>query len=586
MNNLLQYRSQKQYENVLNLLTDALPDNLVLQTKLDSLITKKSSHIKKLLRKWIKRYLPIYSEKDIRELNLEFLSDKIRMIGDRLTRGYENQCNVDSKSWILKQNSCWLGWNPDDNQYFSDPIEFGGDLNFERNFENLVISDGLSNSINLIWTIEFFLKKGQEMGLCDADWISVFLMMAKKYLPLVFTSLSRHSVNADSLFQELVSQINLDNEVAKLRSALCTICRKHQDQIHISVFRIKSLYQMILSINQPHLTEEKIETRSDYLAISCIQYLVTATTYTQFQTFIQLKAQEQEITGCSEACNFLASQEQASADFQLTATVYLPKPCSMLDLASLEASTINELVINATTKQGPNKDNGWSQNKREQRTPERKDSRRSDGNRRDNRRFSNDRDRGRDKNKYQQEGGQRKDSMNKGYRRQYSSSRERYSERSGSNNSNKRNGSENKGNRDRGQRRGSGDRDRGQRRDSGNRGQRRDSGNRGQGRQRSSSRNRGSPVRLRGCIRCGSDNHKGEECPRFDYWTGPPCSHCGYLHKDSVCPRFTRDRKPDNRRGKGQQVNSTELSSVDTLVQKDTTVKTVLPNLFVKDTKN
>ena len=124
MNNLLQYRSQKQYENVLNLLTDAQPDNLVLQNKLDSLITKKSSHIKKLLKKWIKRDLPLYSEKDIRELNLEFISDKIRRLGDRLTRGFENQCNVDSKSWILKQNSKWLGWDPDTNQYFSAPIEF------------------------------------------------------------------------------------------------------------------------------------------------------------------------------------------------------------------------------------------------------------------------------------------------------------------------------------------------------------------------------------------------------------------------------------------------------------------------------
>ena len=102
MNNLLQYRSQKNYKKVLNLLTEALPDNLEIQTKLDSLITKKSSHIKKLLRKWIKRYLPIYSEKDIRELNLEFLSDKIRNIGDRFTRGYEAQCNLDSKSWILQ----------------------------------------------------------------------------------------------------------------------------------------------------------------------------------------------------------------------------------------------------------------------------------------------------------------------------------------------------------------------------------------------------------------------------------------------------------------------------------------------------
>ena len=157
MNNLLQYCNQKNYENILNLLTEALPDNPEIQTRLDSLITKKSSYIKKLLRKWIKRYIPIYSEKDIRELNLEFLSNKIRNIGDRFTRGFEAQCNTDSKSWILKQSSSWLGWNPDRNEYFSEPIVFGGNLDFERHFENLVISDGQSNSINLIWTIQNFL---------------------------------------------------------------------------------------------------------------------------------------------------------------------------------------------------------------------------------------------------------------------------------------------------------------------------------------------------------------------------------------------------------------------------------------------
>jgi hypothetical protein len=69
MNNLLQYRSRKQYEDVLNLLREALPDNLVLENKLDLLITKRSSNIRKLLNKWVQRELPLYSEKDILELN-------------------------------------------------------------------------------------------------------------------------------------------------------------------------------------------------------------------------------------------------------------------------------------------------------------------------------------------------------------------------------------------------------------------------------------------------------------------------------------------------------------------------------------
>jgi hypothetical protein len=401
--------------------------------------------------------------------------------------------------------------------------------------------------------------------------------MAKQYLPLMFTSLSRHSADADSLFKELVSNINIDNEVAKLRSALCTINRKHLEQIHIPIFRIKSLYQMVLSINQPHLTEDKIETRSDHLAISCIAHLVTASTFAQFQIFIQLKAQELEVTGCADACNFLASQEQAGPEFQLTTTMYLPKNCSMLDLASLEATNINELVINSTTRQGTSKENKREQKKTDRRNS--KDSNRYDGNRRDNvRRFSKDRGdekqtRGREKDRERQrQRGQQRDSnqrSNSGNRSQYSSSRENQGRRTSSNN---RNGSNNRG-------------QRGQQRDSN---QRNESKNRGQrGQQRSTSRNRGSPVRLRGCVRCGSDNHTGDACPRFEYWNGPPCSTCGYLHKASLCPRFNKDRKIDYQR-KGQKVNTTEIATVDQSVKNEQIVNTVglIPNLFINETKN
>ena len=118
---------------------------------------------------------------------------------------------------------------------------------------------------------------------------------------------------------------------------------------------------MILSINCPHLKQEKIETRSDHLAIQCIQHLVTPSTYLQFQIFVQLKSQEMEITGCVDGCNFLSSQEQAGGEYMITSTLYLPKGCSMLDLACLEANSINDLVATQTqqTKQsnGANKDN-------------------------------------------------------------------------------------------------------------------------------------------------------------------------------------------------------------------------------------
>ena len=67
-------------------------------------------------------------------------------------------------------------------------------------------------------------------------------------------------------------------------------------------------------------------------------------------------------------------------------------------------------------------------------------------------------------------------------------------------------------------------------------------------------------MRLKGCIRCGSNNHSGDQCVRFDYWSGPQCTYCGYLHKSSLCPKFNKDKKSDKQnRGQQKRVNTTEI---------------------------
>ena len=105
---------------------------------------------------------------------------------------------------------------------------------------------------------------------------------------------------------------------------------------------------MILSINSPHFSEDKLQVRADFLALICKPHLVTKQTYAQFQGFIQIKSQEQEVCGTTEACNFLSSQEQVSTEYQITSTLNLPKASSMLDLQSLEDNSVTDLVINAT----------------------------------------------------------------------------------------------------------------------------------------------------------------------------------------------------------------------------------------------
>jgi hypothetical protein len=71
--------------------------------------------------------------------------------------------------------------------YFKKPIVFGGKLDWDTNFLPLVISDSASNSINLLQTLKGFTKKGSQMGLGETDWSQTFLILAKKFLPLVFS---------------------------------------------------------------------------------------------------------------------------------------------------------------------------------------------------------------------------------------------------------------------------------------------------------------------------------------------------------------------------------------------------------------
>ena len=97
------------------------------------------------------------------------------------------------------------------------------------------------------------------MGLSDPDWIQVFLLLGKKYLPLIFSSLSRHGYNLDALFTELILNVNQETEIAKIRSALSGISRKANEQVQISLFRVKSLYTMILAINHPNFTDDKLQ---------------------------------------------------------------------------------------------------------------------------------------------------------------------------------------------------------------------------------------------------------------------------------------------------------------------------------------
>jgi hypothetical protein len=60
-------------------------------------------------------------------------------------------------------------------------------------------------------------------------------------------------------------------------------------------------------------------------------------------------------------------------------------------------------------------------------------------------------------------------------------------------------------------------------------------------------------VRLQGCIRCSSTNHRADVCTRFGYWEGSKCRICGYLHDSRLCPFVSKDSR--ERKNRSEKYN-------------------------------
>ena len=186
-------------ETVLTLLQDVAPTNQKVKDQLGKISKNRNTFITQLQDKWQSRTRPTHNEMDIKTLNTQFYADEElnKIIAD--TNG-RTQNKMNSRDWIIKGADKWLGWDAETSQYLPLPILFEGPLDFKRNFENLVVSDRESGSINLIWTISKILDKGINMGLSDDNWISCFLHLAKNYLPNNYQALSRYSANLEGLF--------------------------------------------------------------------------------------------------------------------------------------------------------------------------------------------------------------------------------------------------------------------------------------------------------------------------------------------------------------------------------------------------
>jgi hypothetical protein len=543
-----QLQANLKFEKLLDLFEEIAPNNQNVQKQISLLSNSKSNYIKKLQSMWHAIQTPKFTELEIREICQGYYMSLERTNEMRLVQGLNKIAIVDPRNWVVKSESAWHGWNCETGSYFSEPLLFEGAVNYTKIFEPLTISDKQSGSINLIWTLQKFIKVGSRMGLSQENWVTVWLTLAKDHMSNDFQALSRNSDDVDALFIQLTASINSDNEIAKIRTALGQISRKPTELLQSALFKMLSFYEMLLSIEYPSMGRDEIHLRADHYAASSAHHLVSKNTALVINQFIALRNTENDPVSVIAVTNLVTSHEAATPSDKASSILYLPESCTRLDKQATQASTVSDLVL-ATSSLSLGKSNrGHSKDKRGY---SREHSRDKQGY---SRSPSREKYRGRSKDResrkgrYYRQQGDRKQNFNADRIRRSSSDRDNKYRRSsspGRQNNFRRSSSDKKHNPRRSI---SGSKDKN------NRGRYKEE----RSKSRSSSQTRGKSPRGRNtadntdCMRCGM-KHLSIDCRLYPFYKGEPCSVCHYMH-DTKMHRGNRQNSTEGRPRKSYSI--------------------------------
>ena len=403
---------------------------------------------------------------------------------------------MDPRDFIIRDTAQWRGYDAENGRYHTKPIRFDGDLPFSKIYQPLIVWDQESGSCNLIWSIRKLIKEGSDNMLSDKNWISLWLQFSQKHMAGSFHNLSRYSDDLETLFTTMISSVNVDDELAKLRASMAKLRRDPAMPLQCPLYKLKTYYELLLGINFPLMNQEEILTKADNYALNCAKYFVSRNTNLALESYIQLKLTKNEKLNTILVCQLVQRHESTNTSDQITASLQLPEHCTRLDTSLVTATNTEQLFIQAAEfRKGRN----FSGSRR---TSSRQGSQQRDNSGRRRRfyrspgggfrpRSSARKSQSPAKNKYQKSSGQ----SARGYSNQRATSKHgrRYSRSPGGRNwvISSRSPTP-KFNQD----------------------------TRGRS---------GNPATQAHCIRCGG-NHGSSDCRIYTFHSGDPCAKCGLMH--------------------------------------------------------
>ena len=240
--------NHEQWQQLYKILAEANPANQSIQRELGKLSNNKDTYVAQLKLAWDSRPVPLYGQEDIKRLCSAFYArDQNENVLDELQERVMSQMN--SRDWIIKDTAQWKGFDAENGTYHEAPIRFDGDLHFDKVYEPLVVSDKESGSCNLIWSIRKLIREGGDNALSEKNWTALWLHFLKKYMQSTYSNLSRYSDDLENLFATLITNINVDEELSKLRSSMSKLHRDPKMPLQVPLYKLKSSYELLLSIS-------------------------------------------------------------------------------------------------------------------------------------------------------------------------------------------------------------------------------------------------------------------------------------------------------------------------------------------------
>ena len=183
--------------------------------------------------------------------------------------------------------------------------------------------------------------------LSPKNWIALWLQFSQKHMQSTFHNLSRYSDDLEALFTTLISNINVDEELAKLRASMSKLHRDPKMPLQCPLYKLKTCYELLLGINFPLMDQEEILTKSDSYALNCAKFFISRNTNLALESYIQLKLTKGEKLNTVLVCQLVQRHESTVTSDQIQTTLYLPEHCCRLDTSLVTATNTEQLFIQA-----------------------------------------------------------------------------------------------------------------------------------------------------------------------------------------------------------------------------------------------